>query len=74
MKKFANSNKVNYGIALALFGILIFSLMSSVEGLEGNKKTKTATSTANKMQKTVENVVKKMTPKVKEGIQKKTKE
>lgn len=64
MRKFANSNKVNYGIALALFGILFFSLMSSVEGLEGNKK----------IQKAVTDVVKKMkmTPKVKEGIQKKT--
>ena len=37
--KFANSNKVNLGIALALFGILFFSLMSSVEGMEGAKKT-----------------------------------
>ena len=34
--KFVNSNKVNLGIALALFGILFFSLMSSVEGLAGN--------------------------------------
>ena len=64
MRKFANSNTVNYGIALALFGILCFSLMSSVEGLEGNKK----------IQKAVTDVVKKMTPKVKEGITKKTKD
>ena len=66
MRKFANSNTVNYGIALALVGILCFSLMSSVEGLEGNKK----------IQKAVTDVVKKMkmTPKVKEGITKKTKE
>jgi hypothetical protein len=40
MRKFANSNKVNYGIALALFGILCFSLMSSVEGMTTDKKEK----------------------------------
>jgi Na+-translocating ferredoxin:NAD+ oxidoreductase RnfG subunit len=71
MKKFANSNTVNYGIALALFGILCFSLMSSVEGFKEGK-----TATANKkIQKAVTDVVKKMkmTPKVKEGITKKTK-
>ncbi len=33
MKKMFVSNKhVNYGIALALFGILVFSLATSVEG------------------------------------------
>ena len=66
MKKFANnSNKVNYGIALALFGILFFSLMSSVEGMvEGTDK---------KIKKAVTDVVKNMTPKVKEGLTKKTK-
>lgn len=33
MKKMFGSNKhVNYGIALALFGILVFSLATSVEG------------------------------------------
>ena len=72
MKKFANSNTVNYGIALALFGILVFSLMSSVEGLEGNKKGLVEGN--KKIQNAVSDVVKKMTPKVKEGITKKTKD
>lgn len=37
MKKFATNPKmVNYGIALALLGVLVFSLMSSVEGMESN--------------------------------------
>jgi hypothetical protein len=65
MKKFANSNKVNYGIALALFGILCFSLMSSVEGMEGAKPDKKTTKKTTN-QKKIE------TMKVKEGITKKT--
>jgi hypothetical protein len=42
MKKMFVSNKhVNYGIALALFGILVFSLATSVEGF-GVKETPAA--------------------------------
>ena len=60
MRKFANSNKVNYGIGLALLGILVFSLMVPVEGMTPNK----ATATASAKKANVEAM--------KEGIQKKT--
>jgi len=76
MKKFANSNMVNYGIALALFGILVFSLMSSVEGMaEGNAKNapaKTNKAKINEMQKAVATAVKKMTPEKEKMSSKKT--
>jgi hypothetical protein len=42
MRRFANSNKVNYGIGLALLGILVFSLMVPVEGMADKTEKKKA--------------------------------
>ena len=68
MRKFANSNKVNYGIGLALLGILVFSLMVPVEGMTTSaKKAPEATSTVKKASAKIANV-----EAMKEGIQKKT--
>ena len=50
--------KVNYGIALALFGILVFSLMNSVEGFKEGSKTKSKPVGKNKAAK-IKNVFKK---------------
>lgn len=67
----ANNRVVHYGIALALFGILVFSLMASVEGMTSMSK---ATGAVKKItQKTKEKEkVKSKEPQVKEVPVKKT--
>lgn len=55
----ANNRVVHYGIALALFGILVFSLMASVEGMTSMSKETGA--------------VKKITQKTKEKVKEKEK-
>jgi hypothetical protein len=74
MRKFANSNKVNYGIALALFGILFFSLMSSVEGMIPKTPAETKTP-ADEIKDAVAGAIKQASASVsskKEGLKKKS--
>ena len=68
MKRFSTNTKmVNYGIALALFGILVFSLMASVEGMVDKKETNTLKDLKNK----TKNALKTATAKAKAAMESK---
>jgi len=75
MKKMFVSNKhVNYGIALALFGILVFSLATSVEGFGVKEAPAADEKPAVKKAKkpSAKNAIKEITKNVKEITKNKT--